>query len=199
MISFLTGIIGESWNTTCIIITQGGVGYAVSLPGHTFADLPPKGNEASFYTSLVVREDAFELFGFATLEEKQTFEILRSISRVGPRTALAILTTFRPRELVDIAREASAASLMKVSGIGQKTAQHILLELKYKLKSGAKPTRVGDIAPVSSIYGDVLAALSSLGYEDVECSAIVRKIMDTEPDLDEQEILRAALKTLAKG
>lgn len=147
---------------------------------------------------MVVREDALELFGFATFEERQTFELLRAINKIGARTALAILSTYRPAQLEKIIMEENIAALTKIPGIGQKTAQHVFLELRYKLGSinkAAAPITV----PAGGAYGDVLAALANLGYKEDECAKIVRNIIKAEPDLDVGSAIRLALKELARG
>ena len=92
MIAYLEGLLAETWGTSCIVVTRGGVGYELDLPAHTMASLPGRGESVALYTSLVVREDAQQLFGFATFEERQVFEVLLTISKVGARTALAILS-----------------------------------------------------------------------------------------------------------
>ena len=89
MIAYLEGLLAETWGTSCIVVTRGGVGYELDLPAHTMASLPGRGESVALYTSLVVREDAQQLFGFATFEERQVFEVLLTISKVGARTALA--------------------------------------------------------------------------------------------------------------
>ena len=96
MIAYLEGLLAETWGTSCIVVTRGGVGYELDLPAHTMASLPGRGESVALYTSLVVREDAQQLFGFATFEERQVFEVLLTISKVGARTALAILSLYRP-------------------------------------------------------------------------------------------------------
>ena len=96
MIAYIEGRLAEVWGNACLVVTEGGVGYEVALPAHTLAALPGKGGSVALYTSLAVREDALELFGFASFEERQTFEVLVSISKVGARTALAILSIFGP-------------------------------------------------------------------------------------------------------
>ena len=134
MIAYLEGLLAETWGTSCIVVTRGGVGYELDLPAHTMASLPGRGESVALYTSLVVREDAQQLFGFATFEERQVFEVLLTISKVGARTALAILSLYRPDDLRRIVLEEDVDALTRVSGIGKKTAQHVFLELKYKLK-----------------------------------------------------------------
>lgn len=197
MIAYLAGTLGEIWGRSCLVLTQAGIGYQVALPDHTLAGLPSPGSPVAFYTYLAVREDAMELFGFATFEERQAFGILTGISRVGARTALAILSVFRPDSLRAAVMEDNLGALLKVPGIGQKTAQHILLELKYKLAAVA--TGQSGAQQPANIYGDTLAALLNLGYSESECAMPVREILKREPDLDVGSAIRLALKALAKG
>ncbi|MDE6734881.1 MAG: Holliday junction branch migration protein RuvA [Desulfovibrio sp.] len=201
MIAYIEGRLGEVWGNACLVITEAGVGYALALPAHTFAALPAAGGQVAFYTFLCVREDALELFGFATFEERQTFETLLSISKVGARTALGILSTFRPADLRRLVLEDDVLALTQVTGIGKKTAQHIFLELKYKLKTDDAPQAVM-LAPdgrPGSVFRDALAGLANLGYSEGECAPLLREILHDEPDLDVTGALRAALKALAKG
>ena len=165
MIAYLEGRLGEVWGNACLVITGAGVGYEVALPAHTLGALPPAGGDVALYTVLCVREDALELFGFATFEERQTFETLLSISKVGARTALAILSTFRPGDLRRLVQEDDVLALTQVTGIGKKTAQHIFLELKYKLKTDDAPQGIvlaADGKP-GSVFRDALAGLANLG------------------------------------
>lgn len=201
MITYLEGRLGEVWGNACLVITGAGVGYEVALPAHTVAALPPAGSTVAFYTCLCVREDALELFGFTTFEERQTFETLLSISKVGARTALGILSTFRPDDLRRLVQEEDVLALTQVTGIGKKTAQHIFLELKYKLKTDDAPQGImlaADSKP-GSVFRDALAGLANLGYSEGECASLLKNILHDEPDLDVTGALRAALKALAKG
>lgn len=196
MIAHLSGKLGLVHNQSCILHTGGGVGYLVNLPAHTCSTLPIQGEPVEFHISMVVREDAMELFGFATLEERQTFDILRSISRIGSRTALAILSTYRPAELHNLVLEKNQAALAKIPGIGAKTAQHLLLELNYRLKPlGTTST----LPPLPSAQKETLDALANLGYCEEECAGIVKDVFETEPDLDTPSAIRLALKKLARG
>ena len=202
MIAYVEGRLAQVWGNTALVVTQGGVGYAVGLPAHTLASLPGRGEAVAFYTSLAVREDALELFGFASFEERQTFEVLVSISKVGARTALGILSIFRPDDLRRLVLEDDVLALTRVSGIGKKTAEHISLELKYKLKVDDAPQAaalVGSGVRPGSVFRDVLDGLGNLGYSEDACAPMVKKILLEEPDLDVTGALRAALKTLAKG
>ncbi len=190
MIAYLEGLLAETWGTSCIVVTRGGVGYELDLPAHTMASLPGRGESVALYTSLVVREDAQQLFGFATFEERQVFEVL-----------LTILSLYRPDDLRRIVLEEDVDALTRVSGIGKKTAQHVFLELKYKLKVEDVP-QAAVLAPngrPGSVFRDVLDGLSNLGYSEDECAPVVKNILLQEPDLDVTGALRAALKALARG
>lgn len=197
MIAHLCGILGEKWDNCCIVLTSGGVGYRLALPEHI--DLPESGSEVCFYTSMAVREDAIELFGFETFEERQAFEILRGINKIGGRTALAILSTFRPSELQEIVQSENPALLTRAPGIGAKTAQHVFLELKYKLGQLGKVSQPAAGRAVSPLGRDVLAALANLGYQEEEALPVVNVIIASEPDLDLASAIRRALRELAKG
>lgn len=199
MIAYIKGTLIEAWDKCAIVLSSGGVGYRLILPQHTQATLPDKGQEVSFFTSMAVREDAIELFGFSTFEERQTFEILRTINKVGARTALAILAVFRPAELRQIVLDENISALTKVAGIGKKTAEHVFLELKYKLPALERQPAITGIPAQGGVYADVMAVLANLGYGSEECSAAVRTILKAEPDLDVAGAIRKALKQLAKG
>lgn len=199
MIAFLEGKLTESWRNSCILLTSAGIGYEITLPAHTWQNLPSIGQTAAFFISHVMREDAQELFGFETFAERQTFNVLTGISKVGARTALAILSLFRPEELRQIVMEDNLPALIRVPGIGQKTAQHIFLELKYKLASTA--THSGAILPPQpkGVYGDTLTGLLNLGYPEEECARHARAVLEAEPDLDVGSAIRLCLKALSKG
>lgn len=201
MIAYLEGRLDEIWGNSCLVITSVGIGYEVALPAQVLAALPQVGSQVAFYTFLCVREDALELFGFAAFEDRQTFELLLSISKVGARTALSILSSFRPADLRRIVQDDDVLALTQVAGIGKKTAQHIFLELKYKLKTDNAPQAAilsADGKP-GSVFRDALAGLINLGYSESECGTLLRDLLHSEPDLDVTGALRAALKTLAKG
>jgi Holliday junction DNA helicase RuvA len=148
-----------------------------------------------------VREDGQELYGFPSWEERQTFIVLTSISKVGAKTALAVLSLFRPEDLRRIVLEDDVSALTRVSGIGKKTAQHVFLELKYKLKVEGMPQTV-PLAAIGErpggVYRDALDGFANLGYPEEEVAPVLRKILRDEPDLDVAGALRAALKDLAK-
>ena len=197
MIAYVEGRVAEVTENACVVVTQGGVGYEVFLASHTLSRLPGKGGEAHFFACTVVREDALELYGFESWDERETFLVLTSISRVGARTAMAILSVFRPDDLRRLVAEDDMVSLTRVSGIGKKTGQQIFLELKYKLKGDAVAATA--VAPRGSVLADAVAGLANLGYDEEEAMQTVKKVLSDEPDLDVGGALRAALKTLARG
>ena len=199
MIAYVEGRVMETGENACVVATSGGVGYEVHLPGHTLAHLPSKGGEVRFFICTVVREDALELFGFDTWDERETFLILTSINRVGARTAMSVLTVFRPDDLRGLTAQEDALSLTRVPGIGKKTAQQLLLELKYKLKQGNAVAPAGGTRKPGSVLSDAVAGLANLGYEEDEALDVVKKILAEEPDLDVGGALRAALKALARA
>lgn len=200
MIAYISGKLLAAFERNCIVVPNSGTGYEISLPIHTFANLPAIGENVELYLSLVTREDSQELFGFATLEEKRTFEILTGISKVGARTALAVLSIFRPDDIYRLVQEEDYRRLTTVPGIGAKTAQHIFLELKYKLnKPGIARNAIQTASPALGIFSDVLAALENLGYQPEECSSLIREVLAAEPDLDTGSAIRKTLKALGKG
>lgn len=198
MIAYIEGRVLQATANACIVLTEGGVGYEVFLPTHTLVHLPARGGALALFVSHIVREDAQELYGFATWDERQTFEVLLTISKVGARTAVGILSLYRPDDLRRIVLEEDITALTRVPGIGKKTAQHVFLELKYKLKlEGAALPGAG--ASAGAVMRDVLDGLANLGYTEDEAGPVVRQVLEREPDLDVGSALRAALKALGKA
>ena len=199
MLSYVEGRVLERTENSCVLVTAGGVGYEIFLPEHALAELPAQGMSCAFYTSFIVREDAQELFGFSSWDERQTFNLLTGINRVGARTALPILSTFRPDDLRRIVADDDASALTRVSGIGKKTAQQIFLELKYKLKGDAPVSLSAPAGKATSVYRDALTGLANLGYDEETAGRVLKEVLDKDADLDVGEALRAALKALARG
>ena len=172
-----------------VLLEVGGVAYEVDVPMSTFYSLPATGDAVTLHTHLVVREDAHVLYGFATLEERTAFRQLIKISGVGARTALAVLSGLSVADLAHAVAAQDAAPLTKVPGIGKKTAERLLLELKGK---------VAEVAPKPGAGGtsDVLNALIGLGYSEKEAALAVKGLPAGVPVA---EGIRAALKALAKS
>jgi Holliday junction DNA helicase RuvA len=176
-------------NPPQVLVDVGGVGYELDVPMSTFYSLPATGESVTLYTHLAVKEDAHSLYGFATLEERSAFRQLIRISGVGPRTALAVLSGLSVAELAQAVAQQDQVRLTRIPGIGKKTAERLLLELKDKLKETA-------LAPGSERAGDVVHALVALGYSEKEALAAAKGIA---PGLSVAEAIRAALKALAKS
>jgi len=175
-----------------LLVDVGGVAYEIDVPMSTFYNLPAVGEPVTLLTHLVVREDAHLLYGFLTREERTTFRLLVKISGVGPRTALSILSGLSVAELSQAVAMQEGGRLVKVPGIGKKTAERLLLELKGKLGDAvATPQH----APGSSAQGDVLQALVALGYSDREAAAALKAL---PPDVSVSEGIKLALRALAK-
>ncbi len=190
MISRLHGILIEKQPPTVVIDVQG-VGYDVDVPMSTFYGLPATGQSVTLFTHLVVREDAHLLFGFATDDERRLFRQLVRITGIGARTALSVLSGMSVDELYAAVTLQDSARLIKVPGIGKKTAERLLLELKDKLALAPGSVNVA----TSGASGDALNALLSLGYNDREARAALAKL---EPGMVVQDAIRQALRLLSK-
>lgn len=193
MIGRLAGILLEK-NPPEIVVDAGGVGYEVSVPMSTFYDLPAAGAKLSLWTHLVVREDAQLLYGFLTQRERAIFRELIRIAGVGPRTALAVLSGMSVHELIEAVALQEAARLVKVPGIGKKTAERLLLELKGRLAPELAGARGDSAGPPAGT--DILRALISLGYSEKEAGLAVRRLA---PECSVSDGIRQALQMLAKA
>ena len=191
MIGRLTGVLVEKRPPTVVVEVQG-IGYEVDVPMSTFFLLPATGSAVTLQTHLIVREDAHLLFGFGTDQERQVFRQLLKISGVGARTALSVLSGMSVAELHQAVAAHDAARLTKIPGIGKKTAERLVLELRDKLNVGAVVVAPGSDAGNRS---DALNALLALGYSDKEANHALGKIA---PDTPVQEAIRQALKLLSK-
>ena len=190
MIGKLTGILSDK-NPPQIIVDCGGVGYEVQVPMGTFFNLPAEGHKVTLLTHFVVREDAQILYGFGTAPERAAFRELIKISGVGPRTALSVLSGMSVGELAQAITLQEAGRLIKVPGIGKKTAERLLLELKGKLGADiGMPMGAADDAQT-----DILQALLALGYSDKEAAASLKAL---PKDVGVSDGIKLALKALAK-
>ena len=190
MIGRITGTLAEK-SPPQLLIDVNGVGYEVDVPMSSFYNLPGLGERVTLLTHFVVREDAQVLFGFLTHDERATFRLLVRISGVGPRTALAILSGLSVNELAQAVSLQEAGRLVKLPGIGKKTAERLLLELKGKLGDAiAAPASVANPA-----QGDILQALLALGYSDREAAAALKAL---PADVGVSDGIKLALRALAK-
>ena len=192
MIGKITGRLVER-HPPQIMVDVHGVGYEIDVSMSTFYQLPATGEDVTLYTHFVVREDAQLLYGFATSAERDTFRQLIRISGVGPRTALGVLSGMSVEELARAVTEQNPGRLVKVPGIGKKTAERLLLELKGKL--GADLGFLAGDHASSSVQTDILQALVSLGYSDKEASLAWKQL---PADVGVSEGIKLALKALAK-
>ncbi|MEY3669994.1 MAG: Holliday junction branch migration protein RuvA [Burkholderiaceae bacterium] len=177
-----------------VIIQTAGLGYEVDLPMSSFYGLPAIGQPVTLLTHLVVREDAHLLYGFVTEGERAAFRELIKISGIGPRIALAVLSGLSVDQLSQAVALQDAASLVKVPGIGKKTAERMLLELKGRL-ADALPGAAGRPTAAEGSAAEVSTALLALGYSEKEALAAVRAL---PPGLDVAEGIRQALKQLVR-
>ncbi len=176
-----------------LLVDCAGVGYEIDVPMSTLYGLPAVGQPVTLLTHLAVREDAHQLYGFATAQEREAFRALIKISGVGARIALAVLSGLNVNELAQTIAAQDPARLTRVPGIGKKTAERLLLELRGKLGPDlARPP--GSISAPG--HADVLQALLALGYSEREASATVARL---PADSGVDDGIRQALKALAKG
>ena len=177
-----------------VLVDVGGVGYEVDVPMSTFYDLPAVGQPVTLLTHLVVREDQHQLFGFRTAAERATFRLLVRISGIGPRTALALLSGLSVDDLAHAVATQETGRLVKVPGIGKKTAERLLLELKGKLADVVvQPADGGGSATGAS--ADIVQALVALGYSDRDAQAAAKAL---PADVEVADGIRRALKALAR-
>ncbi|MDZ7759447.1 MAG: Holliday junction branch migration protein RuvA [Desulfovermiculus sp.] len=201
MIGYLHGTLLEARSTSCLLLTPGGVGYTVQAAGPVLERLPEPGHELSLYVHTVVREDALELYGFPSRVEQETFTQLIAVSKLGPKTALAILAVFDPQELSQVVRTEDVQALTRVPGIGPKSAKRVIWELKDKLQAVPADYQVQATAVPGgqSIFSDALAGLVHLGYAESEVRSVLSSVLDEEPEMMAGEAIRAVLKRMARA
>ncbi|CAB5672450.1 Holliday junction branch migration protein RuvA [Comamonas aquatica] len=192
MIGKLTGSLLEK-NPPQVLVDCHGVGYEVQVPMSTFYNLPALGEPVSLLTHFIVREDAQLLYGFATAQERQTFRELIKVSGIGPRMALSLLSGMTIEDLVQAIALQEVGRLVKVPGIGKKTAERLLLELKGKLGDAVVGTAAAQVQ--NDAQSDILQALLALGYSDKEAAASLKAL---PADVGVSEGIKLALKALAK-
>jgi Holliday junction DNA helicase RuvA len=203
MIASLRGTLLEVSAGACVV-EVGGVGYSVSISTHTARQLPERGREVFLRVRQVVREDALMLFGFADAEELHLFDLMIGVSGVGPRLALSVLSGLRPEALARAIREEHLGALVAIPGIGRKTAERLVVELRDKLEAlppqgaGATDERRG-VLPRSERFDDAVAALVRLGYTASQAQEAVRKIGSSADELSLEDLVRRSLAVLSKA
>lgn len=204
MIAYLRGILLES-SFSQVIIDVNGVGYEVNIPLSTFDKLPLEGGEVALFVHTAVREDAITLFGFATKEERDLFKILIGVSGIGGKLANAILSAMAVESFVGAVKSNQASILSKIPGVGKKTAERLIVELKDKLdnfdtvaigvKSDGSKLSKGDTQAID----DVITALTQLGYKRDQATSVVQKLVaEIEGELKAEELLRYALQNIGR-
>lgn len=198
MIGFLRGLVVEK-TPERLLVDVHGVGYELRVPLSTFYQVGEPGAEVALRVHTHVREDALQLFGFLTALEQQVFEHLIGISGIGPKLAVAVLSGIEPADLVGAVQRGDVSRLTRVPGIGKKTAERIVLELKDRLDRVEMPATSQPAAGASSrLRDDLLSALVNLGYHRAAADKALDAVMTAAPDAPFEQALRAALRELMK-
>ena len=198
MITHLSGKLAEKKPTEAVIDIQG-VGYLVLIPTSTYEKLPPAGEQAKLFTYQHVREDALQLFGFASRSERSVFEVMLGVSGIGPKLALAALSAMRPTELRDRIVEGDTAFLTRIPGVGKKVAERMVVELRDKLVTleGLEGGIVAGGSPDArqAARADALAALEALGLSRAAAERNLRKVLRENAGIQSaEELIRLALR-----
>ena len=196
MIAWLKGELLEK-QPPSILLNVNGVGYELEAPMSTFYELPEVGQTVTLYVHMVVREDAQLLFAFASKQQRELFRSLVKVNGVGPKVALAILSTLSPQELLTCMINEDVTQLCKVPGIGKKTAQRLVVEMKDRLEKEFADIELDSSAVTGSSNADrndAIAALVSLGYKNADAAKVVKGLPN---DLSSEELIRQALRSLS--
>jgi len=199
MIAWLSGRLRHK-ATDYLIVDVAGVGYQVAVPLSTYCGISDDGEDVSLHIHTHVREDSLSLFGFLTEAEKNMFLLLLGVSGIGPKLALAILSSLSVQDLSHAIQASDDSRLCSIPGIGKKTAARMVLELKDKMKliMPAIPAPMSGPAVASDDIEDVISALVNLGYRRPQAEEIVRNIRHARPDHGVEELIREALQMLMK-
>lgn len=201
MIAYLKGIFVDL-SPTNLIVECSGVGYSVNISLTTYTALSGK-SEGKIFVTQIIREDAHLLYGFYSLEEQELFRLLTSVSGVGPNTARVILSSYQPRELSAIISLGQIEPLKAVKGIGLKTAQRILVDLKGKIvlpEDGEvlmnAPNLAIHTAGRNELEEEAIAALKMLGYPEQAAAKVIKQLLKTDPEVEVGELIKQSLKML---
>lgn len=197
MIAYLNGILAEK-DVARVVVECGGVGYEAAIPVSTFDRLPAEGEKVKLFTHHEVREDAQLLFGFATKPERDMFELVTTVSGVGPKLALAVLSGLTVGDLQLAVSQGDAKRLASVKGIGKKTAERIVVELRDKINPiEALANATAEVSrEQGAVLRDAMLALAALGFGEDVARAKVQKVLEEEPGLaDVETILKKALSS----
>lgn len=197
MIAHLSGTLLDK-QLQRLVIDVGGVGYDVQVPLSTFYAVGDVGARVALRVHTHVREDALQLFGFATPLEQSLFERLIAISGIGPRVALAVLSGIEPESLVRAIRDADLGRLTSIPGVGKKTAERLVVEMRDRLPKMAETLPPGASGAADDLRSDVLSALANLGYQRAAAERGLERVLATSDSRDFEDVLRAILKDLAR-
>ncbi len=207
MIAHLSGIL-LSKQATSVILDVGGVGYEITIPVSTFYDLDEEGSIVKLRIYTHVREDALQLYGFKTARERELFMRLISVSGIGPKLGITLLSGMSADEMIASIRTNNLARLTLIPGVGRKTAERLVMELRDKVASlssaeleeelGAKTSAGAPLPTEDSTRSDVLSALLNLGYQRSSAEKAVTAALDEGDDISVESILRRSLRKLAK-
>ncbi|UCH00138.1 MAG: Holliday junction branch migration protein RuvA [Deltaproteobacteria bacterium] len=202
MIAHLTGIL-FSKSPQSVIVDTAGVGYQIFIPLSTFYQLPDELEKVSLHVYTHVREDVIQLFGFQTEREREIFSLLISVSGIGPKLALNILSGIGLDDLLSAIGRADSERISAVPGVGKKTSQRITLELKEKasyLSEGIEvPPRERPQIKDKGIFDDALSALINLGYQSRSAKRAIENVLFKDNEIDLETLLKEALRSLARG
>ena len=202
MYAYIKGILAEITEDAIIVENQG-IGYEIAVPGQVFDYLPSVGEEVKIYTYHYVREDAILLYGFLTKEDVRIFKMLIGVSGIGPKGALSILSVLSTDDLRFAILGDDAKAIAKAPGVGAKTAQRVIIELKDKLsledafeQKLANPAQKAELNPAVGVKNEAILALTSLGYSQSEALKVLQGI-EISPDDQVEDVLKMALKQMA--
>ncbi len=205
MIGYLSGKLLEKEANT-VIVDVGGVGYEVTIPLSTFYDLGEIGEQVELRIFTYVREDTLQLFGFKTMREKELYLKLISVQGIGAKSGISMLSGMSADEIIVAIRTDNLARLTSIPGVGKKTAERIVIELRDKLNDLTTGETVGtmseDARPlegVDAVYDDALSALVNLGYQQNAASKALKKAVQEGTEMSVQKLLRRSLQLLEKG
>jgi Holliday junction DNA helicase RuvA len=196
VIAHLTGTVLEK-HVQRLVIDVGGVGYDVAVPLSTFYGVGEPGSRVALRVHTHVREDAIQLFGFGSALELQLFEKLIGVGGIGPKVALAVLSGIESPELVRAIRTSDLARLTRIPGVGRKTAERVVIELRDRLPHDAAEAEAVEAGATGDLRDDLLSALGNLGYQRASVEKTIDTTLRAEPDLGFEAALRAVLRTLA--
>lgn len=194
MYAFISGTLDYVGNGY-VVLDNNGIGFRIHIPTTILTKLPAPGKQVKLYTYQHIREDAMELFGFLNIEDKEIYEILISVSGVGPKVGLAILSTVEPNAFITAVISSDVKAITKAPGVGPKLAQRIILELKDKFKGyGVEPSVVAEDVATTSYNNEAIEALTALGYTQNEAAKAVRGLEGTV-----EQIVGQALRNLMRN